>query len=187
MAKIPSIDESNGEARTLLEALEAQYGEDFPDTYDYMAHRPAALRAYSEFVLAVLAGDAMPYKYKELAYLKAAMGVECAHCVASHSQYASRAGYTGEQISALRDFEDSPLFSDEEKAILRFSDRYTRQAGPDSSALVDDLLRYFDSAQVVELTLAIGISSTFGRFNNALGIYSPDSTPADPARLGRAG
>jgi uncharacterized peroxidase-related enzyme len=175
VARIVPIDDSGCEAETegaraVLADLKAQYGADFPVTYETMAHRPAALRAFSDFVLAVMAGDALPYKHKELAYLKASMGVECEHCVASHSHYASQAGYSEEQIAALGSHRESPLFSDEEKAILHFSEQTTLRPGPCPVALVEDLQRFFSDAQIVELTLVIGIANTFGRFNNALGV-----------------
>jgi AhpD family alkylhydroperoxidase len=145
-----------------------------------MAHRPAALRAFSGFVLAVMAGDALPYGYKELAYLKASMGAECEHCVASHSRYASQAGYSAEQIAALGSYRESPLFSDEEKAILHFSEQTTLRPGPCPAALVEELQRFFSDAQIVELTLVIGIANTFGRFNNALGVGVDGAGPGAP-------
>ena len=82
MTRIAAIDESRSEARpsegrALLAELRAQYGETLPDIYAYMAHRPGALRAYSDFVLAVMGGDALPYEYKELAYLKTSIINEC--------------------------------------------------------------------------------------------------------------
>jgi AhpD family alkylhydroperoxidase len=118
----------------------------------------------------VLSGDALPYEYKELAYLKASMGAECEHCVANHSRYASQAGYSEEQVAALGSYRDSPLFSDEEKAILHFGERTTLQPGPCPVALVEGLQRFFSDAQIVEFTLVIGVANTFARFNNALGV-----------------
>jgi AhpD family alkylhydroperoxidase len=178
---------SDAEGRALLDALRGQYGDSLPEAYAYMAHRPAALRAFSDFVWAVMAGDALPYKYKELAYLKASLGVECASCVADHTAYAAGTGYTPEQLAAIAEGEPGPLFDEAERAILRFADHYTRRPGPAPEGLVAELRRFFSEAQVVELTLVVGLSNTFGRFQNALGIHAREvphaaaSGEAEPA------
>jgi AhpD family alkylhydroperoxidase len=161
------------EAEGLLAELERQY-QTLPKAFAYMACNPEALRAFSEFLRAVMGGGSLPRKYKELAYLKAAMDVKCALCTGNHRRSARRAGYSEDQLDALEDYGSSALFTEEEKIILRYADQFSREPGLGSPNLLDELKGFLSDGQIVELTMVLGLANYFGRFNNALRTHVPE-------------
>ena len=139
-----------------------------------MASNPAALNAFSDFLRAVMGSEALSKKYKELAYLKSAMAVQCALCTGNHRRSAKRVGYTEEQLDALEDYAGSALFSEEEKTVLRYTDQFSLEPGLGSEILLQELKRFLTDEQIIELTMVIGLANYFGRFNNALRTHVPD-------------
>ncbi len=107
-------------------------------------------------------------KYKELAYLRASMVNGCEYCTRAHSASSKRAGVTAEQIAALPFYKRSPLFDEKEKATILYADRVTRAATTIRAAELEDLRKFYDEGQIVELTLAVCMANFTNRFNDAL-------------------
>lgn len=82
-------------------------------------------------------------------------------------------GVTDEQIRALTFYQRSPLFDDREKAVILYADRVTRSAAAIRDAELEELRKYFNEEQIVELTLVVAIANFTNRFNDALRIQ-PD-------------
>jgi AhpD family alkylhydroperoxidase len=51
---------------------------------------------------------------------------KCAYCITIHTNDARKAGETEQRIYALSAWEESPLFSDEERAVLAFTEEVTK-------------------------------------------------------------
>lgn len=69
-------------------------------------------------------------------------------------------------VDTITDPEDSPLFSDEEKAAIALSLALTR----DAHASEEDFARvreHFDDRQIVELVVSIGVANLTNRFTEA--------------------
>jgi len=81
---------------------------------------------------------------------------------------ARRHGWTDEQITGLPNFENRADFTDKEKAALRLAERVTHDAHTVDDHLWNELRKYFDEGEVVELVAAIGLFNYFNRFNDAL-------------------
>lgn len=79
-------------------------------------------------------------------------------------------GLTEGQLRDLADFEDSPAFSDLEKAVLRYAAAMTRTPVEVSDELFETLRRHLDPRQMVELTSAIAWENYRARFDHAFGI-----------------
>jgi 4-carboxymuconolactone decarboxylase len=79
-------------------------------------------------------------------------------------------GLTEEKILALADFENSPVFSDLEKLVLRYAVAMTETPVEVSDELFAQLREHFDEKQMVELTSTIAWENYRARFNHALGI-----------------
>lgn len=63
-------------------------------------------------------------------------------------------------------------FSEQEKAVLRFAERMTRDSNNVDDVLWSQLRAHFDEGEVVELASAIGLFNYFNLFNNALKMES---------------
>ena len=65
-------------------------------------------------------------------------------------------------------YQHSPHFSDKEKAVLLFAERITRGASAIRESSFDELRKFLDEGQIVELTLVVCVANFTNRFNDAL-------------------
>ena len=71
--------------------------------------------------------------------------------------------------SELRNFyERSSLFNEKNKATILYAERVTRGASAIRAGSVEELRKYYDEGQLVELTLVICVANFTNRFNKAL-------------------
>lgn len=80
---------------------------------------------------------------------------------------------TEEQIRVLLFYERSTLFDEKDKAVILYAERVTRGAAAVREGTLQDLRKYFDEGQIVELTLVICAANFTNRFNDALRVV-PD-------------
>ncbi len=81
---------------------------------------------------------------------------------------ARRHGWSDEQINNLDKFRERSDFSEAEKAALDLAERATRDPNGVDDAFWNQLRKYYDEGEIVELLAAIGLFNYFNRFNNAL-------------------
>jgi alkylhydroperoxidase family enzyme len=75
-----------------------------------------------------------------------------------------------EQLMGLIDFEQSPVFSDLEKLVLRYAVAMTQTPVEVPEDLFQQLQEHFNARQLVELTSAIAWENYRARFDHAFGI-----------------
>ncbi len=80
---------------------------------------------------------------------------------------ARRHGWSEEQLKDLANFRNRSDFTNAEKAALELAERVTRDSGVDD-AFWNELRKYYDEGEIIELLAAIGLFNYFNRFNNAL-------------------
>jgi uncharacterized peroxidase-related enzyme len=160
------------ELQDTFEKLAARAGK-VPNIFAVMAHRPAVLNTFLPLYKAVISDGTVGAKYKELAYLRASMVNGCEYCTRAHMASSKGAGVTAEQVAALPFYSRSPLFDDKEKATILYADRVTRGPAGIRSSELQELRKFFDEGQIVELTLAVCMANFTNRFNDALEII-PD-------------
>jgi len=133
-----------------------------------MAHRPEVLAAFLPLYAAIANKGTVEAKYKELAYLRASMVNGCEYYTRAHIASYKRAGVTPEQVAALPFYTRSPLFDEKEKATILYADRVTRGASGIRAPQLEELKKFYDEGQIVELTLVICVANFTNRFNDAL-------------------
>ena len=133
-----------------------------------MAHRPDVLKTFIPLYATILNQGTIEAKYTELAYLRASMVNGCEYCSRAHMASGKRAGLTPEQVAALPFYRRSPLFDDKEKATILYADRVTRGSTTVRTAQLEELTKFYDEAQIVELTLVICLANFTNRFNDSL-------------------
>ena len=79
-------------------------------------------------------------------------------------------GVTEEQLRALADFEQSSVFTDLEKLVLRYAGAMTQTPVEVPDELFHRLQEHFNPRQLVELTSAIAWENYRARFDHAFGI-----------------
>lgn len=155
------------EVQKIFDALAARAGK-MPNLFGTMAHRPDVLQAFLPLYKAIVNQGMVEAKYKELAYLLTAMVNGCEYCTRAHIASSKGAGVTAEQIAALPFYRRSPLFDEKEKATILFADRVTRGAATIRDSQLEELRKFFDEGQIVELTLVVCMANFTNRFNDAL-------------------
>jgi AhpD family alkylhydroperoxidase len=94
----------------------------------------------------------------------------CTFCVDLNSATVLKRGIDQEKLADLALFEDSPLFSDREKAALAYAEAVTYTDRQTTAAILDRLQRYFNEDAIIELTALIAFQNLSSKFNAALGV-----------------
>lgn len=88
-----------------------------------------------------------------------------------HTALARQLGVSEELLDALYHIDTHhQLFTSAELAALRLAEIMTTSAREVSEELWDELQRYFDDGELVEITTIIGLFNYFNRFADALQI-----------------
>lgn len=102
--------------------------------------------------------------HKELIKIRASQINKCAFCLNMHSKDARALGETEQRIYALSAWEESPYFSDEEKALLALTEAVTLIA---QSGLPDEIynraLQFFSEQQVAQIIMLIVTINAWNR------------------------
>ncbi len=96
----------------------------------------------------------------------------CSFCTDINSASGMRRGVSMEQLSALGQFRNSPLFGEAEKAALEFAEAMTDSNRRSDSALIGRLRQHFIDDAIIELIALIAFQNMSSKFNAALGIPS---------------
>jgi AhpD family alkylhydroperoxidase len=102
--------------------------------------------------------------YKELIKIRASQINSCAYCIEMHTADARKHGETESRIYALSAWKESPLFSDEERALLRMTEEVTLIA---DEGLTDEtyaiLQQYFDDATIAQAIMQVVAINAWNR------------------------
>lgn len=107
---------------------------------------------------------------RELIKIRASQINRCAFCLNMHTEDARKAGETEKRIYALNAWEESPFYTEEEKAALSLTEHLTllpSKGVPDS--LYDQVRTYFSEQQYIDLVLIISQINTWNRISIAIG------------------
>ncbi len=101
---------------------------------------------------------------KELVKLKASMINKCAYCIQMHSEQARKNGETEQRIYALAAWQESPLFSAEERAVLALTEEVTNiSASGVSDETYQGCIEHFGEQQVAQLIMQIVTINAWNR------------------------
>jgi len=143
-----------------------------PGTFNaVMAWRQDLLDGFFGFYLQLWTGGVLDMRVKDLARMKIARTVGCRICQLTRFSVAE--GYTEEADYAEIDDIDSSSYTDAEKAALRYVEAFCIGAVHVTDAMVEDLRRYYDESQIVELSVLAAAVGGFGSINVALNV-APD-------------
>jgi uncharacterized peroxidase-related enzyme len=139
-----------------------------PNSLYTMARRPAILRTFSELITAVYRSGTVPMALKPLVALISSTAAGCRYCQAHETVDAQMRGVPTEKIAAVWEFETSPLFTEAERAALRFA----RDASLIPNAVTPEhfaeLRRHWDDGQIVELLAVISLFGYLNRWNDTM-------------------
>lgn len=89
----------------------------------------------------------------------------CALCVDMHSKQAKIDGERELRLYHLPVWHESPLFSEKEKAALKWTKAVTQLSNqPVSDEVFESVKKHFSDKEMTELTMAIGLINVWNRF-----------------------
>jgi uncharacterized peroxidase-related enzyme len=169
MARLPIVENNSPEIAGI-------YARAFPKLSTFanqiktLAHRPSIASNLVTLYLGFSEDSVVERRLLELAIMTVSHLNRCQYCVTHHAPLSLEFGLTQEQLDALEQdqWAASPLFSQAEKLIIAYATHITQDARRVPDDLFETLRATFSEAQIVELTVRIGMCSFFNRFNDAL-------------------
>ncbi|MBS0521880.1 MAG: carboxymuconolactone decarboxylase family protein [Proteobacteria bacterium] len=124
--------------------------------YRMLANSEAGLKGFVRMGNALLYRCELDPTLRELAILRVGRLSRAAYEVFQHERIAREVGVPEEKIAALRDATvDAPAFSDQDKAVLRFTDEVVRNVRASDKTL-KAVEAFLSRGALVELTLTVG-------------------------------
>ena len=168
MAELEYLEASQAsvEASEIFQTMESKLGR-VPNIYRLMGHAPQILKLVVDFSR-VLMRTKLDAKLRELAYIKASLTNDCEYCAHHHKAIGRKAGLTDDKIGALENYEDSDLFSELEKLVLRYTEDLTLEVKSDRKVM-EALRQHLSPQELVELNATVGLANFTNRFNESFG------------------
>jgi alkylhydroperoxidase family enzyme len=119
-----------------------------------LANHPKVLEGVMAMAGALRNHTTFEKRFRELGVLMVGLVTKSAYEFDHHWNAALQAGVRREQLGNLAQFEASPHFDDQERAVLRYAKEAT-ESGVVSEPTWNELRRYFDTQQAMEVVLTV--------------------------------
>jgi AhpD family alkylhydroperoxidase len=144
---------------------------------DYMKTAPDGYKAMSALE-SYVRQSGLEHSLLELVKTRASQINGCAFCLDMHTKDARAAGETEQRLYTLSAWQETPFFSDRERAALAWTEAVTRVADTQVPDDVFELVRQqFTEKELADLTLAIVTINGWNRlaiaFRKVPGSYQP--------------
>jgi 4-carboxymuconolactone decarboxylase len=169
MARVPLLKETeHPELADSIAKIKGARGGRLINIYRLMLHSPALANAWFDLNQAVRYGTEIDGQSREIAVIRVAILNNVEYVQQAHGPaYALKEGLTPDQVSAIADWRPSKLFTEQQRALLAYTDAMTRAIDvPD--AVFAEVRKHFTERQTVELTMLIGAYNMLTRFLKAL-------------------
>ena len=124
---------------------------------------PRIYKAMDEADKTVGAFDLDP-KLKELVKVRVSQLNGCGYCINYHTKDARKLGETERRLYALSAWWETPFFTEEERAILKFTDEVTLiSEGGVSDETFDNVLKFLGEKKIAQLIFIISTTGTWNR------------------------
>ncbi|MEO6883840.1 MAG: carboxymuconolactone decarboxylase family protein [Bacteroidia bacterium] len=101
---------------------------------------------------------------KELIKIRASQINKCAYCLDMHTEDAIKLGENARRIYLLSAWKESPLFSDEEKAVLQLTEEVTHiSENGVTDETYNNVLRHFGEKVTAQLIMLIVVINSWNR------------------------
>ena len=122
-------------------------------------------------------------RFIHLIKLRASQINGCAYCIDMHSKDARAAGESEQRLYALNAWEETPFFSERERAALQWTEALTLVTdGHVPDAVFEAVRPHFTDDELVNLSLAVATINAWNRlsiaFRSVPGAYQPPARKA---------
>ncbi len=134
---------------------------------------PQTMQAFADFSTA-MEKDGIEPGLAELVKIRASQVNHCAFCLHMHTREALAKGESEVRLTMLAAWEESPLYTDRERAALAWTEALTllpETNAPD--AVYEQLQAQFTPEEQAKLTMLIGIINAWNRFGAGFRLVHP--------------
>lgn len=175
--------EETPELEPYFQAVEQRTGF-IPNSQLVMAHKPGLLKAFAALRQAIYDREArIPRQLMYMVGHMASLTAGCRYCMAHTASNAARSDAADEKIAAIWEYETSELFTDAERAALRFA----QGAASAPNAVTDEdmaaLKKHFDEVQILEILSVVCWFGFLNRFNDSLAMELEEEPHAIAERV----
>jgi uncharacterized peroxidase-related enzyme len=139
-----------------------------PNSLFTMARRPEILEAFSDLITKIWRTGTLPVELKPLIAIVASTAAGCRYCQAHETVDAKMRGVDETKIAEIGNFERSPLYSDAERAALRFARDASVVPNDVTPGNFEELRRHWDDGQIVEMLAVVGLFGFLNRWNDSM-------------------
>jgi AhpD family alkylhydroperoxidase len=132
--------------------------------FDFPSAAPDAYKAVAALDKYVKTGSGVDHRLLHLIKIRASQINHCAYCVDMHTKEARRDGLSEQWINLISVWQESPVFSARERAVLGWTEALTNVAqthAPDAD--YEALRAFFSEAEMTNLTVCIGAINVWNR------------------------
>jgi uncharacterized peroxidase-related enzyme len=139
-----------------------------PNSNLIMARHPALLQAFQRLAVAALDPVKVDRPTKMLAAHMTSRAAGCGYCIAHTGHVVEKLGVPVAKLESIWEYEHSDLFTPAERAVLEFARAAALVPNAVSDAMFDELKRFFDEDQIVELVGVVALYGFLNRWNDTL-------------------
>jgi len=139
-----------------------------PNSLFTMARRPEILGAFSDLITQIWRTGTVPVGLKPLIAIVASTAAGCRYCQAHETVDAKMRGVDEAKIAQIWDFESSELYTDAERAALRFARDASVVPNEVTPGHFQELRRHWDEGEIVEILAVIGLFGFLNRWNDSM-------------------
>lgn len=162
-----SLEQVDPETRAMIENAETLMGF-VPNDALVMARHPALTKAMWGLVAAVYGPGQVDNGLKRLIGEAASKAAGCFYCSAHAAHGAREQGVAQDKIDAVWSFEDSPLFSDAERAAINLAMKAGVVPNETTDEDFDRLKAHFSENEITEIVAVIAMFGFLNRWNSTL-------------------
>lgn len=141
-----------------------------PNSVLTMQRRPAIAKAFIQLNKAVMANEGrVTSALKRLVGYIASMTAGCQYCQAHTIRAAERYGAVADKLAHIWEYRTHPAFSEAERAALDFAVAASSIPNGVDEALSDNLRRYWDEGEIVEILGVVALFGYLNRWNDSMG------------------
>ena len=106
----------------------------------------------------------LPQQLRELIKIRASQLNNCAYCIDMHTEEALKVGETSRRIFAISAWKESPLFSEEERAVLQLTEEITLIAKDGvRNETYKKVLGFYDKNDLAQIIMQIIVINSWNR------------------------
>ncbi len=173
MAHLPYADTTPPDIQPLVQRIVAERGS-MLHLYQMLLHSPPLTEGWLHFMTQVRQRLDLSGALRELVIMQIAHRNGAPYEAEQHAPIALKEGLNAAQLAALPQWQDTALFSPEQRAALLLADTMTRDIHV-PKAQIDTLRQLLPEREVVELVGTIASYNMVSRFLEALHIHSDDA------------